>query len=83
MRGGGGGGRSTPPPDTKRGHRHGKKSCVTNVFLLAGKMGEVASGVTPVNPKFRSGLLAMSCALGWSDGPSRDDFYINHALKVC
>ena len=56
---------------------------VTNVSLLAGKMDEIASGVTPVNPKFRSGLLAMSCALGWADGPSRDDFYINHALKVC
>ena len=61
----------------------GREKNTTNVSLLAGKMGEVASGVTPVNPKFRSGLLAMSCALGWADGPSRDDFYINHALKVC
>ncbi|KAK7091976.1 uncharacterized protein [Littorina saxatilis] len=49
--------------------------------LIGGKMADVASAVTPVNPKFRSGLMAMSCAVWWSDPGVRDDFYIDYALK--
>ncbi|XP_076437758.1 uncharacterized protein LOC143276955 [Babylonia areolata] len=50
--------------------------------LIGGKMAEVESGVTPVNPKFREGLLSMSCGISWSDYVIRDSFYINKALVM-
>ena len=47
-----------------------------------GKMREVADGVTPVNPKFRSGLLALTCSLAWPANTTRDSFFVGNAMLV-
>ncbi|KAL8591780.1 hypothetical protein ACOMHN_032322 [Nucella lapillus] len=50
--------------------------------LLGGQMAKVARDATPVNPKFRTGLLSMSCSLSWSDAVHRDSFYVQKALEM-
>ncbi|KAK7484360.1 hypothetical protein BaRGS_00024365 [Batillaria attramentaria] len=52
-------------------------------ILIGGKMRDVPDGETPINPSFRSGLMAMGCGLSWMPHQSHsDEFYINHALLM-
>ncbi|KAK7091228.1 hypothetical protein V1264_008942 [Littorina saxatilis] len=50
--------------------------------LIGGKTNEIAEGATPVNPKFRSGLMSMTCSLSWTPNNGQDSLYINHALLL-
>ena len=56
--------------------------CVSVCVDTTGKMREVADGVTPVNPKFRSGLLALTCSLAWPASTTRDPFFVGNAMLV-
>ena len=45
-------------------------------------MTEVPDGLTPVNPKFRSGLLALTCYMAWPAYSDKEFFYIGHSMLV-
>ena len=55
---------------------------VFSVCDITGKMTEVPDGQTPVNPKFRSGLLALTCYMAWPAYSDKDYFYIGHSMLV-